>query len=227
MTRFIDFGPRLAYSHDRRLRLSFDNPRAPLNVPQRGLLSCLFAMVSTNTQFSIVIVLTAFASRSLQGTGLAESYDTQNLCPALSDNANATGEEPIPRKSKYGGLITDTNGLGQWKVAVQTNYSANSIESARSTAQEDTPDAVANVWMEPFEGIDLNNGDNSFSACAYLYKLIPDNTNLRGQEDDSTCEQMLSSNCVEELTKRASLTAQYLVQNPTLGPYSNLTVSLK
>ncbi len=34
---------------------------------------------------------------------------------------------------------------------------------------------------------------------------------------------MLSKECVDALTERAATVAQYLVQNPTLGPYSNLT----
>ena len=49
------------------------------------------------------------------------------------------------------------------------------------------------------------------------------NNNLRGQDDDTTCEQMLSKKCVEALTERAATIADWMVTNPTLRPYSNLT----
>ena len=175
-----------------------------------------------NNPLYIGILLCAFASRSSQ---FIETYETQKICPGLSNNANATGVQPINRTDEHGILIIgDTSDVGQWKVSVRTNHSANSIASVGNTADPDVPNAVANVWLDPYEGVDLNDGELGYSACAYLYTQLPANTNLRGQEDDTTCEQMLSKSCVQELTKRAELTAQYLVQNPTLGPYSNLTV---
>ena len=71
--------------------------------------------------------------------------------------------------------------------------------------------------------MNLNDGENEYSACAYLYKTLPRNTNLRGAKDDTSCEQMFSRDCVDALTDRAATVANWMVQNPTLGPYSNLT----
>ena len=153
-------------------------------------------------------------------SGQTHSFHTQNLCPGLFNNANATGEQPRNEVDKNGVF----NYYGQWKVSVRSNYSVNSIEFAESTADGNNPDAIANVWLDPKDGVDLNSGE-VFSACAYVYKNLPANTLRRGQQDDGTCVQMLSKSCVEEITTRAALTAQYLVQTPTLGPYSNLTVS--
>ena len=187
--------------------------RRPLNVLKRPFFETMF---STNNLLLVAIANALVAVVSAQ----IDSTNTQDLCTGLSSNANATGEQPINRLNADG----TSNTLGQWKVSVRSNYAADIIESAESTANASNPNAVANVWLDPFVGIDLNSGE-VFSACAYLYKDLPRNTLLRGQGDDTTCEQMLSRKCVEEITMRAATTAQWLVQNPTLGPSSNLTVN--
>lgn len=64
-----------------------------------------------------------------------DSFDTQNLCPGLSNNANATSEQPRDEVDKNGVF----NYYGQWKVSVRSNYSVNSIESAESTADGEIP----------------------------------------------------------------------------------------
>ena len=173
-----------------------------------------------------LLLLVAHIQLSVQDKFGSEGTDIQNICPGLWNRANATGvEELVVKDPRNGALITETNLMGQWKVSVRSNYSSETIESATSTGNESYPYAVANIWLDPFDGVDLNNGENGFSACAWIIKAIPQNTNLRGQDDDTTCTQMLSRDCVNDLNSRAEMVAQWMVANPTLGPYSNLTVS--
>lgn len=160
------------------------------------------------------------------GSQLAQSQSTgleaQEVCPDLLDRANASSKSSLSYQWSANG---DDNGLGQWVVSVRTNISAESIQTATGSGNETNPDVSANVWLDPFVDVDLNNGDNPFSSCAYIIRSLPENTIRRGQDDDTSCEQMLSKSCVEEITWRASQTARWLVQNPTYGPFSNLTVS--
>lgn len=151
------------------------------------------------------------------GQYLSFDGNSSNVCQdSIVSSANATGTQG--RGDLY------DNGLGLWKVAVSTNSSAITIEEGRELT-EMSPGAVANVWLDPFEDINLSDGDNGFSACAYIFKGLPYNTMLRGQQDDSSCTQTLSEKCVKAITWRAAETAKWLVQNPTQGPFSNLTVS--
>lgn len=144
---------------------------------------------------------------------------TNNTCESsLVSPANATGVQD-------GRQYSSSNGLGYWKVAVSTNSSAENIEQGRDLTQS-SPGAVANVWLDTFEDIDLTDGSNSFSACGYILKELPYNTMLRGQDDDGTCERTLSKKCIKAITSRAAETAKWLVQSPTQGPFSNLTVSI-
>ena len=172
-----------------------------------------------DSKFRLLCFLTIFVSlvsRTIQ----ADSQKLQNICPALIKNANATGEEA----SNLPNL--ESTRMGRWRVSVRSNYSAASIASAESKANETDPDAVASIWLDPFEDVNLNDGSNSYSSCAYILKQLPENTIRRGQDDDTSCHQMLSKDCVEAITSRIAYTAQWLVQTPTLGPFNNLTVSL-
>jgi hypothetical protein len=112
----------------------------------------------------------------------ADSYDTQNVCPQLLEHANATGAEAFALPISAG-----ANELGQWRISVRSIFSVSSIESAESKANETYPDAVANLWLDPWKGVNLNDGVNPFSACAYVFKTLPENTIRRGQNDDTTC----------------------------------------
>jgi hypothetical protein len=88
-----------------------------------------------------------------------DSRTTQGVCRDLLDNANATGvQQP--------GAFDQSIILGHWKVAVRTNYSVETIYNAESTANATFPDASANIWLDPFEGENLNDGTNPYSACA-------------------------------------------------------------
>ncbi|KAJ9606929.1 hypothetical protein H2200_008940 [Cladophialophora chaetospira] len=152
--------------------------------------------------------------------GQFNSDEPQGLCSYLYADANATSD------GSFDGTFSPSaksNGLGLWRVTVNTNYTNEKISTAQSRATEESPDAVANVWLDPFKGTDLNNGGNPYSACAFSFKGLPQNTIERGQHDDGTCTQMLSQKCVAALEEVAANSAKWLVQNPTVGPYSNLT----
>lgn len=142
---------------------------------------------------------------------------TSNVCVGLLDNpANATGVQ-------NGSIYSSRNALGRWRIAVSTDSKEASIEEGRELSKI-SPGAVANVWLDPFTNVELTNGRNDYSACAYIFKSLPYNTMLRGQDDDTSCEQMLSKECIAAITSRAAETARWLVQSPTQGPFSNLTV---
>lgn len=144
---------------------------------------------------------------------------TNNTCSsALSSLANATDVQ-------NGTISSSGNGLGLWRVAVSTPFQEATIEDSPPLT-ETSPGAVANVWLDTFTDVDVTNGSNDYAACAYIFKKMPYNTMLRGQNDDGSCEQMLSEQCIAAITSRAAETAKWLVQNPTQGPYSNLTVSI-
>ena len=152
---------------------------------------------------------------------LSYNADRSNVCgEKLAASANATGHS----SEKIPGAYSYNNGLGQWRVAVSTNSSTATIEDGRELTWH-SPGAIANIWLDPFTDINLNNGENSFSACAYIFKGLPENTIRRGQDDDTSCTTMLSKKCVDAITSRAAETAKWLVLNPTYGPFSNLTVS--
>lgn len=179
----------------------------------------------------VVTVVSLFAAFNALAAAqvFANSYNTQNVCPQLLHHANATGGESVNLPLSGGatdGAIFDSNEIGRWRISVRSNYSASSIASAKSNANETDPDAVANLWLDPFEGVNLNDGSNPFSARAYVLKTLPENTIRRAQDDDTSCEQTLSKNCVAALTTRAANIAQWLVANPSLGPFSNLTVMM-
>jgi hypothetical protein len=160
-------------------------------------------------------ILSIICSLSLAQYG-DDGHTTQDVCRGLLDNANATG---VQQRDAFDRSII----LGHWKVAVRTNYSVETIYNASSTANATFPDASANIWLDPFKGEDLNDGTNPYSACAYIIKQIPENTNRLGQDDPTNCESTLSQSCINALTHQAEETAKWLVQDPTLGPYSNLT----
>lgn len=169
------------------------------------------------TRYCALLVLCHCVSVAFGGD-LIYAGNASNVCEnSLTSPANATGVE------KYG-MNAYSNGLGLWRVAVSTNSSAATIEEGRELT-EASPGAAANLWLDPYEGIDLTDGSNSYSACAYVFKGLPYNTMLRGQHDDTSCTQMLSEKCVKAITWRAAETARWLVSSPTQGPFSNLTVS--
>lgn len=168
---------------------------------------------------SFVLISCYLVSAVLGGYTIPYGGNATNICEAeLSSSANATGVQ------FYDSYKFQGSGLGLWRVAVSTNSSAAAIEKGRELTEE-SPGAIADVWLDPFGGIDLMDGDNGYSACAFIFKGLPYNTNLRGQKDDTSCTQMFSEKCVEAITWRAAETARWLVSNPTQGPFSNLTVS--
>lgn len=166
-----------------------------------------------------IFVSCYFVSAVHGGFTIPSGGNATNICKAeLSQPANATGVQ------YYDSYKFQGSGLGLWRVAVSTNSSAATIEEGRELTEE-SPGAIADVWLDPFEGINLMDGDNGYSACAFIFKGLPYNTNLRGQKDDTSCTQMFSEKCVEAITWRAAETARWLVSSPTQGPFSNLTVS--
>lgn len=145
------------------------------------------------------------------------SAATNNTClNSLWNPANATDKQNAT-------ILGSNNGLGLWRIAVATEFQEATIED-NPKLTETSPGAYANVWLDTFTDIDLTDGSNGFSACAYIFKDLPYNTMLRGQDDDGSCEQTLSKECIAAISWRAAETAQWLVANPTQGPYSNLTV---
>ena len=153
------------------------------------------------------------AAAQTQSQGDAEA-DSQGVCRELVESGNATGSSG-----------TVDNGVGVWRVSVQSNYSANSLTPLENVTEEESFGAVASLWLDPSPSIDLN-WVQSFSACAFVFRYLPENTIRRGQDDDGSCEQTLSRKCVQQLSERAEETAYWLVANPTVGPFSNLTVRI-
>lgn len=62
--------------------------------------------------------------------------------------------------------------------------------------EDESHGAVADVWLDPTGNTNLNDGTNEYSACAFLFKDLPENTIRRDQADEGACEQTLSSQCV-------------------------------
>lgn len=165
-------------------------------------------------------ILLAACSSVASGDLFINSTDmaTNNTCiDSLYKLANATDVQ-------NGTISYENQGLGVWRVTVSTAFQEATIDD-NPELTEASPGAVANVWLDPFTSVDLTDGSNPFSACGYIFKDLPYNTMLRGQHDDGSCEQMLSNDCINAITWRAGETARWLVQSPTQGPYSNLTVS--
>ncbi len=176
------------------------------------MMHSVFPAISSSLIFVILLLHIHVAAAIVASPG----SPTQNVCHSLLTDANATGGG----NSSWSSF----NSLGQWLVGVKTNYSADTIVAARSDATQNSPDAAINIWLDPYMGVDLNDYENPYSACAFVFKSLPFNTILRGQGDDGTCEQTLSKKCISDLTDRAALTATWLTANPTIGPFSNLTV---
>lgn len=137
---------------------------------------------------------------------------TSGVCSQLAQSANATSAQ----------ILNTFNGLGDWSVSVDTNHTFNGGDG-NTVLTEDSPGAVANVWLDSYTDIHLDYGGNYYSACAYIFKGLPSNTIRRGQQDDGSCTQTLSKKCVLKLTNLAALNAGWLIGDPGGGPYSNLT----
>lgn len=158
-------------------------------------------------------------SLTLSQTAAQDQPDTnaearsQGVCRDLFESGNATGWTPT----------AEDNAIGIWRLSVHSNYTANSFAPLDNVTEEESPGAVANLWLDPASNTNLNTG-TEFSACAFVFKYLPENTIRRGQNDDGSCEQTLSKKCVAQLNERAEETAYWLVANPTFGPFSNLTV---
>jgi len=55
---------------------------------------------------------------------------------------------------------------------------------------------------------------------------MPENTVRRGQDDDGTCQKMLSPTCVKALQERLINKAFYYTASWTAPPYSNLSAGV-
>ena len=118
---------------------------------------------------------------------LSEQNKPRNICGSkLSEPANATGSQRFDSSSLSGAQYAHRNGLGTWRVVVSTNSSAATIEDGRRLT-ENSPGGVDHIWLDPYLDINLQSGSNGYSACAYIFMGLPENTIRRGQDDDTTC----------------------------------------
>ena len=67
---------------------------------------------------------------------------------------------------------------------MRTNYTAQKIAAAESRATKSKPNAVARLWLDPYNRTNLNDGENDYSACAFIFKSLSANTLSRGQSDE-------------------------------------------
>lgn len=116
-----------------------------------------------------LVILTQLDTSDAQG----HVYEPQGLCHQFTDTGNATGSDP-----------TAGNDFGVWRVAVHTIYSRDEIDYVGITPNGDPPTVFARLWLDLYEDLDLNDGNNPFSACAYVFKGLPSNTERRGQDDE-------------------------------------------
>ncbi len=123
---------------------------------------------------SIVLQVTlSVISLTRLGAAQTQYEKPQGICHQFLDTANATSQDVI-------GL----NKFGLWRVAVHTTYSVEEIGAADIHGAGDPPDVIARLWLDEYDDVNLNDGDNQFSACAYIFKALPENTVRRGQDDE-------------------------------------------
>src|SRR2546423_12177253 len=60
------------------------------------------------------------------------------------------------------------------------------------------------LWIGQPPSINLYDGSNGFSACAFSFGALPINTIERGQNDDGSCYQTFSQACVTALTDQVA-----------------------
>lgn len=112
---------------------------------------------------------------------------------------------------------TSANATGTVKMQ---NYAHAQMENVTWTVAVSQPagDAVANtnvsLYLGTPSGKDLRSNQPIYSACAILFEDIPDNLVRRGQDDDGTCTQTFSKECVDALQYQAALTGYWLTVNP-------------
>ena len=157
-------------------------------------------------------------------SSLARARSTQfplvnqsNICPAsVIDGANATG----------------TGTFDAWELVFDQYYHGSTNLSWAMTVDEgfqtgdnnvSFPTIDTSLWIGQPPGIDLYDGANGFSACAFQFGNLPLNTIERGQDDDGSCYQTFSPACVTALTDQVARFAQWQTSSYTGGPYSNLT----
>ena len=146
------------------------------------------------------------------------SVNKSLVCPASTlDHANASGSatfeawqlSPVFEKS---GVNTNLSMALTVDEGTQTGYNNVSFSTLDTS-----------LWIGQPPIIDLYDGSNGFSGCAFAFGNLPLNTIERGQDDDGSCHQTFSEACVTALTNQVAEYAQWQVNTATGGPYSNLT----
>lgn len=146
--------------------------------------------------------------------GTAQQSWTPDVCTDLIEQGNATGGTDAT-------LSLSESDLGAWRISVRSNYSAATLSALPGVNTSSSPGAAADIWLDPFTSTNLAAGNNWYSACAIIFRNLPNNLIRRGQMDVGNCEQMLSPECVHALEERTANVARGLTGNPI--PQWNLT----
>ena len=174
---------------------------------------------------SVILALSTFQSVSAQtDTAPSSSAALQANCTSWWENANATGT------FGFISLYANDGSPDDLTTNATHNTSSQNITWSMTVNSPGHPEEAAyynayqtDFWLGTPPGVNFDNGSNPYSACAFQFGALPENTLRRGQKDDGSCEQTFSKDCVLALTDKAALIAQYLTSDYTPGPYSNLT----
>ena len=123
---------------------------------------------------------------------------TEQQCQAPYDTLNATGTYLVDPNTEWIGM-NDVS----WTVAVSQPYN------------EGVGFTNYSLYLGTPSGFDFRPGNLNFSGCAMIFQGLPENLIRRGQEDEGTCQQTFSKECVKAINRQASDTGFYLTSTYT------------
>jgi hypothetical protein len=143
---------------------------------------------------------------------------TNSSCMNIFNSANASGIRPF--------MSLQISALEKVNKGGPGNNELNWALTVNGPGASEAPDQFDNiVWLGTPPDVNLDDGNNPFSACGMLFTDLPANTRERGQSDDGSCNQTLDPNCISALTSKASAIAMSLTADCTPGANSNCSIA--
>jgi hypothetical protein len=140
------------------------------------------------------------------------------ICPASTlDKANASGTATFDASELS---FSTSSGPDSWNLSWAMTVDEGSQKGYNNVSY---PTFDTSIWIGQPPSINLYDGSNGFSGCAFIFGDLPTNTIERGQDDDGSCYQTFSEACVTALTEKVAIFAEWQTSSYTGGPYSNLT----
>ena len=176
-----------------------------------GRLSSNTSRTSRAMRRVALIISIAYCAFTVRCQLDANAYDP--LCNSTIDLANATGIAEYQPDFAQGPQITQRN-----------NTSGRTLPAYVSTTVTDD-NKSSSLWITTWVNTNgANYSDDAklgYDVCGMALTNIPDNTELRAQNDSGDCWAMLDQPCVDGINSAAEEYALRLVLNPPAGTNIN------